>query len=67
MRQLSLGTVVSVTCTRELRPAVVQTLVMNADRLPTGVSPPHTAVARFLANEHRQIARSRYHRPLRGR
>ncbi len=67
MHQRSLSTVVTVAHTREMHPRVAQISVMNADRLPTGVSPPHTAVARFLANEHRQIARSRYHRPSHGR
>jgi len=67
MRQTSRVTVVAVTRTRDIRPGVVQTSVIEAHCLPTGVSPPLTAVARFLANEHRQIARSRYHRPSHGR
>jgi len=67
MRPPSLGSVVVVTCTREIRPGLVQTTVIDTHHLPTGVSLPPTAVARFLAAEHRQIARSRYHRPAHGR
>ena len=67
MRPTSLGTVVAVTLTREIRPGLVQTTVINAQRLPTGLSLPPTAVAQFLAAEHRQIARSRYHRPSHAR
>lgn len=63
MRPPSLGSVVAVTFTREIRPSLVQTTVIDTHHLPTGVSLPPTAVARFLAAEHRQIARSRYHRP----
>ncbi len=67
MRPTALGSVVAVTCTREIRPGLVHTIVIDAHQLPTGVSLPSTAVARFLAAEHRQIARSRYHRPSHGR
>ena len=67
MRQTSLGTVVAVTCTREIRPGLLLTTVLDAHHLPTGLSLPPTAVAQFLAAEHRQIARSRYHRPAHGR
>lgn len=67
MRPPSLGTIVAVTYTREIRPGLLQTTVIDAHHLPTGLSLPPTAVARFLAAEHRQIARSRYHRPVHGR
>ena len=67
MRPPSLGSVVAVTFTREIRPGLLQTTVIDAHHLPTGLSLPPTDVARFLAAEHRQIARSRYHRPSRGR
>ena len=67
MRHTTLSTVVAITCTREIRPGLVQTTVIDAHQLPTGVSPPSTAVARFLAAEHRKIARSRYHRPSHAR
>ena len=67
MRQTSLGTVVAVTLTREIRPGLLQTSVIDSQHLPTGLSLSPTAVARFLVTEHRQIARSRYHRPSHGR
>ena len=67
MRQTSLGTVVAVTLTREICPGLLQTTVIDSQHLPTGLSLAPTAVARFLATEHRQIARSRYHRPSHGR
>ncbi len=67
MRQTSLDSAITVTCTREIRPGLVQTAVINAHHLPTGVSLPSTAVARFLAVEHWHIARSRYRRPSHAR
>jgi hypothetical protein len=67
MRQSSLGTVVAVTFTREIRPGRLQTTVIDSQHVPTGLSLSPTAVARFLTIEHREIARSRYHRPSHGR
>lgn len=67
MRHSTLSSVVAITLTRENRPGLVHPIVIDAHQLPTGVSLPSTAVARFLAAEHRQIARSRYHRPSHGR
>jgi len=67
MRLPSLGSVVAVTCTREIRPGLLQTTVIDTHHLPTGLSLPPSAVARFLAGEHRQIARSRYRRPSHSR
>ena len=67
MRQTTLGTVVAVTLTREIRPGMLQTTVIDSQHLLTGQSLSPTAVARFLATKHRQIARSRCHRPLHGR
>lgn len=67
MRQTSLGTVVAVTLTREIRPGLLQTTVIDSQYLPTGLSLAPPTVVRFLATEHRKLARSRYHRPSHGR
>ena len=62
MRQTQLGQVVAVTFTREVRPGEYRTEWIHAQHVPTGLSLPPSAVARFLATEHRQLTQSLYRR-----
>ena len=67
MRQTQLGQVVAVTLTREVRPGAYRTEWIHSQHLPTGLSLSPSAVASFLATEHRQIKQSLYRRPVHGR
>lgn len=67
MRQTQRGYVVAVTLTREVRPGEYRTEWIHPPHLPTAPSLSPSAVARFLATEHRHLKQSLYRRPVHGR
>jgi hypothetical protein len=67
MRNASHGSVVTVTLTREVRPGEYRTEPVCAEHLPTGLYVSASTVTAALNAEHRQIKRSLYRKPWRGR
>jgi hypothetical protein len=67
MQNVSYGSVVTVTLTREVRPGEYRTEPVCAERVPTGLYDSPATVAAALRTEHRQIKRSLYRKPWHGR